>query len=365
MRYLIAAILAPAPFATGCVDSCRSTTAQVTEKEEAGVDLNRTEAKKPRTTEEYFRDLPERIQGADRIDKYRVEGAKHVLVHVRQAHHLLPEVSYRFISRAHPEYTHVEIVEKVNMFADNVHEFQFNIFTIYVDLIRRYDLKFLYPEGLAHDWDLTKRRITDIMVDREDGDAVSDSERTIEALKGELDDDVGIRRRFPDTRQANEYKNFLRANIEGLELQRPDLERRVEVERQILYLYEALGAAGKLGIADIIQLRPIEERLRDVSEFPEALRSGEATDGREDFVLQKLAEYGDPIFLVQFGGEHAWGGEESCGQSYSLGEERMSSKDNIAEWNRQNSDRKFALIEITPEGYRQIVELADKEMIGH
>ena len=131
-----------------------------------------------------------------------------------------------------------------------------------------------------------------------------------------------------------------------------------------MYLYEALGAAGKLGIAGMIELRPIEDRLRDISEFGEQLRSGEATDGREDFVLQKLAEYGDPIFLVQFGGEHTWGGQESCGESYFL-DGRKPTKDNISEWNKQHPDNKFALIEIEPEGYNEIVEIGNEETMGH
>ena len=351
MRYALAA-LALSPFVEGCVDSCTPATVQVEEGKREG-SLNRVETPKTRSAEDYFKDFPEKIRGASRIDKYWTEGARHILVHIRQAHTSSAPAMYFEAKRQNPDYTDEELMKKVEEFRKDVHEFQFNIVTIYADLMRRYSLRFIYPEGLSVDGALFERRVLDILRDREDGNVLEDVERSIEALERELKDEGAIRRRFSDPRQTEGYKTFLRANKEDLERQRPDLERRVEIENSVLQLWEGMGAAGKVAFIDDVDLRPIEERPIDISELPDMLADFSIFDGREDFALQKLAEYGDPISLVQFGGAHAWGGKESCGDGYSL-KGRPSSKDNIAEWNKQHPDKKFALIEILPEGYEDI-----------
>jgi hypothetical protein len=53
---------------------------------------------------------------------------------------------------------------------------------------------------------------------------------------------------------------------------------------------------------------------------------------REDVVLEISSDKDDPMAVTVYGGGHSW-------------------KDNIAEWNKKHPDKKFSLIEITPESY--------------
>ena len=74
-------------------------------------------------------------------------------------------------------------------------------------------------------------------------------------------------------------------------------------------------------------------------------------ENREDIVLQKIASQNAGLWVCVYGGAHLWGGNQSFGDIYPIANGRISLKDNIAEWNSQHPDKKFSLIEITPQHY--------------
>ena len=71
-------------------------------------------------------------------------------------------------------------------------------------------------------------------------------------------------------------------------------------------------------------------------------------EDREDILIELIArdKKKNPTQIVIYGEDHVFGGAKSCGKDYL----RTSTKDNIYEWNKKNSDKKFSLIEIFPEG---------------
>ena len=74
------------------------------------------------------------------------------------------------------------------------------------------------------------------------------------------------------------------------------------------------------------------------------------TDDREDELLRIVSKQEKPLVITVYGGSHTWGGHKSLGQDYSL-KGRKTTRDNLAEWNTKNPDKKFSLIEITPNSY--------------
>lgn len=68
-------------------------------------------------------------------------------------------------------------------------------------------------------------------------------------------------------------------------------------------------------------------------------------EGREDKALEIIAESDEPSSVLLFGGQHAFGGKQSCGERYDE-RGRFSEKDNLA-------GRNWSLIELVPEHYPQ------------
>jgi len=94
--------------------------------------------------------------------------------------------------------------------------------------------------------------------------------------------------------------------------------------------------------------KKMEEVIKFLERDNNLMKKG--VDDREDFILESVVKNHDPIGIVVYGGAHAWGGRDSFGKNYSL-DGRMSYRDNIAEWNKKNPDKKFSLIEIIPKTY--------------
>ncbi|MBW2978271.1 hypothetical protein KY331_05480 [Candidatus Woesearchaeota archaeon] len=137
-----------------------------------------------------------------------------------------------------------------------------------------------------------------------------------------------------------------------LEEKRRKLKEVQEYEKE-LYIQGALlklGAEGKLRVLPGTRYR--EKHKRDLS-FREMIY--DKTELKEDIFLEIAANQGGYIIFVVFGGSHAWGGKDSCGDDYDLSR-RLSTKDNIAEWNRKNPKDKFSLIELTFQSYQEVPE---------
>src|SRR3989344_5488036 len=72
---------------------------------------------------------------------------------------------------------------------------------------------------------------------------------------------------------------------------------------------------------------------------------GNILDGREDGVLKVVSEHNSPIIVLVYGSNHSFGGKQSF-PSYDYDRRTVPNKDNIYEWNQENPDKMFSLIEI-------------------
>ena len=85
-------------------------------------------------------------------------------------------------------------------------------------------------------------------------------------------------------------------------------------------------------------------------------------DGREDGVLERLSEHQDPLAVLVYGGGHCFGGTMTCGPNYRKEMSQSNdplerviyavNKDNIAAWNALHPKNKVALIEVIPQSLR-------------
>ncbi len=134
-------------------------------------------------------------------------------------------------------------------------------------------------------------------------------------------------------------------------------------EEDIIPASNRLAYLGKLKIkgCESNELNHIGIDAQERIEKGENIDPGVAWDAifedREDFALKTISEsldkLGRPLAVMVYGCNHAWGGYESCGKEYfemaEVAKERSTVKDNIHEWNKLHPDKKFSLIEVTPE----------------
>ncbi len=117
----------------------------------------------------------------------------------------------------------------------------------------------------------------------------------------------------------------------------PDLEHVFRSrEHNLLYGAELLlFNEGKISLipAETYEGYTLPKVARDSGEVDFSL----TFDRRENEVLEIVSESQYPINIVTFGGAHFFG-------------------DNILEWNKQNPDKRYSLIEITPESYDEKFE---------
>lgn len=129
------------------------------------------------------------------------------------------------------------------------------------------------------------------------------------------------------------------------------------------------GAVKKLILEDRLNAKPAEifETRKKMNEMKEKIKEKidfteeeyqvfrkHAMEKREDDLLKLITNDLEKISFTVYGGAHAWGGKKSCGENYIL-KNKDSTKDNIYEWNKKHQDKKFSLIEITPESYREFL----------
>lgn len=69
-----------------------------------------------------------------------------------------------------------------------------------------------------------------------------------------------------------------------------------------------------------------------------------STEAREDVLLELVAQRGDPLALTIYGSGHSWA-------------------NNVEEWNTQNPDKKFSLIEVTTNSYNHDEVVAKSESL--
>jgi len=275
-------------------------------------------------------DFPSEVPGARNVDKYLTPDAKYCLVHLRQAHKVKSDFLYSKYSKER---------KKIN-------EVQDDIKSILEYLIINENLQTIYYEGLPF----------------------GDEETIIDSLKDEFSktgkyslsfseyydlherDELEAIDRYLEAIENHNRENiiiplaaFIDSSIENLRKYRDNLEQEVQ-ENNVEFVRSAgveLSIDGKL---NIIGAEDCESHKKALSQ---SSLNEVVMDDREDALLNIISIQENPIALTVYGAAHAWGGTESFGKRYVIGE-RISHKDNISEWNKLHPNAKFSLIEITP-----------------
>ena len=269
---------------------------------------------------QYLENFPLKIPGASEVRKYKSPRAQHCLVHILQTHRIDDEL----IRKAFPEFTDEQLKAAINFakqYDDNTIKVQRDIYTILSYLIDNKSLSSVYNESLISEHALLLQR------------------------------------------EIDELRNNV-AHLDSLRDKWKHDNREIQENIQKAYdLYYSL--LDRLGLDSSVWRLQAEGRLKvKYAETIEANKSAinslhlnndigilMINDKREDTLLQIIAGNKDRFAVTVYGAGHAWGGKQSCGDSYIL-EERRSVKDNIYEWNIKNPDKKFSLIEIVPQSYK-------------
>ncbi len=286
--------------------------------------------------EAMIKSFPEEIPGASRVVKYPVKGAKTCVVHIRQEH-LVGFNPNSYVDGAHG--FHINSQEEL----ERVNYYQEQIYKILKYLKDKEITSSVYIEGMTPEiWDRINREglLEKILypINEELEDKLCDFEQK---LSQEIIWDV------PKGSSADEVRK-------GYLNRKNQLEKEYEAFRE-KYKFAGGGAlrlvyGGELSIAGFEDANVLDSAYRELDETGRVGKIG--LDGREDSLLESIGKSGEEFAFVVLGGQHAFGGKKSCGLDYSL-KGRMSYKDNLYEWNRNNPDNNLALIEITPERYEE------------
>jgi len=301
-------------------------------------------------------EFPNEIPGAKSVEKYVVPEAKYTLVHVRQAHLVSEE--------------HKEIVGENK---DKIEAVQEDIYKILLHLADNHGLKQVYEEAVSKetapvenvmanlDKTISKIDINSEKLEREE------KKLQLKYKKHQLKNDIGLafeaEEKYPNNpKEFNEYiqrrKEEIKEEITQLEseilkpLDQRDVSQRIREKNKYSATFR-LSAEGKIEIVaaedamtNILASKLLDEHLKKKTKLISEL----ILDDREDILLEIISKQDSSLAVSVYGGAHAWGGYESCGEDYHM-RGRRSYKDNITEWNKKNPDKKFSLIEVVPESY--------------
>lgn len=276
--------------------------------------------------ERLFEEFPLVIPGARGVRKYPTRGARQCLVHVLQTHYpsegivretmRIPSLK---ITDEEAEEIRQEIFSKENI--SRIKTVQDDVYRILSHFIDNLGLDYVHMEGDDVDSLELFRKIKD--------------ELTV--IEKEIDEFIA--KLVKEINPSASYNDVQR------------IKKKVALEIAESGYYKEtktyFHGPHELYFEGRIQLRPAEKM--DTGEID--LDDEEAVnDLRENSLLEIISEYGDTVAVTVFGGGHAFGGPESCGQGYDM-TGRKSYRDNIAEWNKMNPSRKFSLIEVVPASY--------------
>ncbi|MFT4304128.1 MAG: hypothetical protein ACMXYG_06175 [Candidatus Woesearchaeota archaeon] len=302
---------------------------------------------------QFLLDFPAEIPGASSVDKYITPGARYTLVHIRQTHMV--------------ENPTQEVERKIE-------SSQRDIYKILEYLVNNIGFTRIYKEGVA---ELTEGVITSTIA----------YERIFKSIF-EIDL-TRINQRIIETKQEIELANqgeipeeyyTISSNIEqirttylaSLHRQLEALKDEAEKVKESTELYVAnnigeeykYNAVGHIAINYLISIESAEEAGLNIEagQARERIRRGGLNpkerdrlweivlEDREDVLLSIISNQINAYAIAVYGAAHAWGGNQSFGRDYPT-QERLSMKDNIAEWNKINPNKKFSLIEITPKSH--------------
>ena len=230
-------------------------------------------------------DFPNKIPGAKSIEKFIVPHAKHYLVHIKQKHLTLPHMS----------------VER----ATEVKKNQEGIYKILSYLLDKNKLKSAYTEGYT-----------------------SSDAKALNQINSRID----------DARKNPERYTFL---------------KMPENTKRYLEVLSKYNAVDKINNDRFLKILPGEisgeqnynAQLMKISNREKYQKMQEQ---REDFILKQIADSKNIEGIAIYGSSHCWGGTTSFEEFYNESKRNLNTRDNIYEWNRDNPNNKFSLIEITP-----------------
>jgi len=290
--------------------------------------INGCSSAKPNQLEDFV-NFPTEIPGVEKVEKFPVEGAKYCLVHIRQRH-------YVDFNPNDPVDKILGLNRPTKKVLESINSHQKSIYEILLYLKQKGTTSSVYLEGVDSSM---LERIRKITLIPEDDELI----REVEDLESKLKERIiwNVPEGYTPEKLIQEYQQKIEAAK----------KRLAGHNERYKYFYGG-------GLRLVLEGK-IDPRFEDLSlnhkayEEIEKGRLGLAVfDDREDDVLKSIAQGSERLAVVEFGGAHAWGGKESCGENYSLAG-RKSYKDNIAEWNKSHPDKKFCLIEITPRGYEK------------
>lgn len=288
--------------------------------------------------------FPAEIPGAAKVDKsVRTPGASHVLVHIRQKHYR-PEIDEKGM-------------QEVNQVQDDIYK-------ILSHLSSRNVVKRVYDEGVTSlvEMDLRVHNIIkkDIAT-RPYNFLASRYQEMIKRYQSMLNDEEGIKSRYPNQTEAENFRQQIRAEIDKTKLNLEELtkleERAKNTEAKLQQVDKEFerknGAVARLhneGRLEVIAAEEYEQQLRaDIAELrwfkdvADAIDRGERPnyelppeimDQREDILLNLVSQNRDQSATSVYGALHDW-------------------RNNVNLWNSQHPDQRFSLIVVTPLAYEE------------
>ncbi|MBM3234324.1 hypothetical protein FJZ19_04505 [Candidatus Pacearchaeota archaeon] len=277
-------------------------------------------------------DFPEKITGAGKIERYMITGAKKCIVHIRQRHALDDTL---------PEY-----IEKIKAIQEDIYKI--------LSFLADRGVKEVYVEAIVPETeDKGNKKAEKFLAEKEQRQVDAEiCERNIQHWQKQLEEYAKFlaQGNLQDEKYIEVLINSLaesRVRLRKLKKEKSEKEKE-ELER---------GAAFWLACENRIELRAAET-LSSYTAGNEMSKSGRRDleaflaimEKREDILLDMVSRSEEPLVVCIFGGRHAFGGTYSCSKLYSR-EGKSSIIDNLDKWNKNNPDKKFSLIEITPERY--------------
>ena len=297
--------------------------------------------KKPERLNEangFLFDLKE-VPGAMKIEKYLTKDAKYCLVHVRQVHLALGINPNRL---------------------DEVKRVQENVYRILSYLHDNFAINELYVEGITPEnekWENLNAQMSKPQGVWEKN-LIAEYKSQLKVLEEKQKDEKFIFSLYPKKEDADNYKEYLKRVIER---KKSVLNELVQINAQfelLEYRRRTYFAAYRLAQEGKVKVLAAEDAKMNRIGLGKLYSDGGITsknaidvlDNREDYILKAASARRDPLVVCVFGAGHAFGGTHSFGDNYLL-KGRVSLIDNIAKHNYYHPDKKFSLIEITPEDY--------------
>lgn len=281
-------------------------------------------------------DFPSQIPGAAGVGKYLTPDAKHCLVHILQAHPI-------------ENATEQEKVEIANTQAD--------IYRILEHLVQMTKLKEVYAEGLdetLEPW--LRQHENNVFKLRKDISRLEEELRCFNERRIPPE----VRHQYPDYQGqwADRFVSFMRNMLEwkreSVENHKQKIEKTFEGQTigQIAVKYEIrlLPAEDSSALQATIDL--LRNANGDRAEEQKIISNNREVfyDAREQALLERIAERGDPLAVCVYGGGHGFGGRKSCGDYYRI-PAGVPDSDSIACWNKEHPTEKFSLIEVIPKSF--------------